>query len=73
MSFSSILNIDNFDVKNIDLTEIKKLESMLPKHKIMDKNIANKILDITLEGVNLCNDKIPTLDRWIGYLEGKKN
>ena len=49
MSFSSILNIDNFDVKNIDLSEIKRLELMLPKHKIMDKNIANKVLDITLE------------------------
>jgi hypothetical protein len=70
---AEVLNIEEFSVKNIDLSVIRELEGMLPKHKIMDKNIANKILDVTLEGVNLCNEKIPVIDRWLGELDSKKN
>ena len=72
-TFAQILNIEEFSVKDIDVSAIKELEGMLPKHKIMDKNIANKILDVTLEGVNLCNEKIPVIDRWLGELDSKKN
>ncbi|MDB2481535.1 hypothetical protein N9W84_00045 [bacterium] len=72
-TFAKILNINSFSVKDIDLSAIKELEDMLPKHKIMDKNIANKVLDVTLEGVNICNERIPVIDRWLGELESKKN
>ena len=72
-TFAKILNINSFSVKDIDLSAIKELENMLPKHKIMDKNIANRILDVTLEGVNLCNEKVPVIDRWLGELDSKKN
>jgi len=72
-SFDEKINISNFSISKMDLSEIDSLTSRLPRNGVFDLNIAEKVLIITLEGQNLCQEKIVILDRWIGNLEAKKN
>lgn len=64
---------DNFSITNIDIEPIKKIISMLPKSGIVDLNIAERGLLLTLEAQNLCQERIIELDRLIGSLESEKN
>ena len=72
-TLDEILNIDNFSVSSIDVSPIQELSNMLPKNGVVDLNVAEKSLIITLEGQNLCQEKVVVLERWIGYLEGLRN
>ena len=72
-SLEEILNIENFSVSSIDVSPIQELSDMLPKTGVVDLNVAEKSLIITLEGQNLCQEKVVLLDRWIGQLEGLRN
>ena len=72
-TLDSILNIDNFSISSVDVSSIQSLSDMLPKNGVVDVNIAEKSLIITLEGQNLCQEKVVLVDRWIGQLEGLKN
>ena len=68
-----ILSIENFSIGSIDVAPIQELSDMLPKNGVVDLNVAEKSLIITLEGQNLCQEKVVLVDRWIGNLEGLKN
>jgi hypothetical protein len=72
-TLESILDIDGFSISSIDVSGIQKLSDMLPKNGVVDVNIAERSLVITLEGQNLCQEKVVLVDRWIGYLEGERN
>ena len=72
-SLSELISIDNFSIENIDLTEINRLANYLPKTGIIDVNIAERCLVYTVEGQNLCQEKIAQLERWIGIKESNKN
>lgn len=72
-SFQDLMNINDFEIKDMDLSDIQKLENKLPKTGVFDLNIAEMGLVYTLEGQNLCQDKIAKIDRYIGYLAGQKN
>lgn len=72
-SFDKILNPNNFSIDKIDTSEIDKVNEMLPKNGIIDINIAEYGLVLTLNAVNYCQDKIPSIDRHIGQLESEKN
>jgi len=65
--------IDNFSMESIDISSIENIVNLLPSSGIVDSNIAEKGLLFTLEGQNLCQEKIVQIDRWIGYLESEKN
>ena len=71
--FGDKININGFSVENMDMSDIERIESDLPKNGIFDLNIAEKGLIITLEGQNACQDKIIKLDRYLGFLESHKN
>jgi len=72
-SLSELISIDNFSIENIDITEINRLATFLPKNGIIDVNIAERCLVYTVEGQNLCQEKIVQLERWIGIKESDKN
>ena len=67
------ISISNFSIENIDISGIEEVVSHLPKNGVLDPNIAEKGLLYTLEGQNLCQEKVVQVDRWIGQLESLKN
>lgn len=67
------VSISNFSIENIDISGIEEVIGLLPKNGVVDPNIAEKGLLYTLEGQNLCQEKIVQVDRWIGQLESLKN
>lgn len=67
------VSINNFSLQSIDISAIESIMNRLPANGIVDANIAERGLLFTLEGQNLCQEKIVQLDRWIGYLESNKN
>jgi hypothetical protein len=68
-----VLNLEDFSPEEIDLSALHSLMESLPRSGILDLNIAEQGLVITLEAQNLCQEKIALLDRYIGLLETKKN
>lgn len=72
-SLKKILSIDNFSIESIDISDIEDIIQKLPRNGVMDLNIAENCLILTLEGQNLCQEKIVTIDRWIGSLESQSN
>jgi len=73
MKLHEKLNIDSFSISSIDIKPIEDIVSSLPRNGIVDLNIAERCLLLTLEGQNLCQEKIVQIDRWIGHLESNKN
>lgn len=63
----------DFSIENIDIGPITEIISMLPKNGIVDLNIAERGLLLTLEAQNLCQERIIEIDRLIGQLESEKN
>lgn len=68
-----LLSLDNFSPEEIDISDLDKISAMLPANGVMDINIAEQGLILTLEGQNLCQEKIALLDRYIGLMDTKKN
>lgn len=62
-----------FTVKGIDLSSLNKLEEFLPKNGVIDLNIAEQGLVVTLEAQNFCQEIIIKLDQWISYKEADKS
>lgn len=67
------VSISGFAIESVDISGIDEVVAHLPKNGIVDPNIAEKGLLYTLEGQNLCQEKIVQVDRWIGQLESNKN
>jgi hypothetical protein len=72
-TFKDIVSIDGFSIEDIGLSDIEEIESMLPKNGVVDLNIAERGLIYTLEGQNLCQEKIAKIDRWVAVLDSRKN
>lgn len=72
-TLDDIFNIDNFEIKDLRIDDISRVEERLPKNGVFDLNIAEGGLIVTLEGQNLCQDKIAKIDRYLGFLEAEKN
>lgn len=70
---SEKVSISNFSIENIDVSSIDEVAHRLPKSGVVDPNIAEAGLLSTLEGQNLCQERIVQVDRWIGQLESLKN
>jgi len=75
MKFVDMVSVDGFSIKKLDVSTIVELEKKLPSNRnyAIDLNIASVGMIITLEGQNICQEKIALLDRYLGILEGKKN
>ena len=71
--FRERVNIAGFSIEDIDLSEIDRISDFLPKNGVIDINIAESALALTLEGQNLCQERIAQVDRWIGIKETEKN
>jgi hypothetical protein len=67
------VSISNISIENIDVSAIDEVVGHLPKNGVVDPNIAERGLLYTLEGQNLCQEKVVQVDRWIGQLESSKN
>jgi hypothetical protein len=65
--------LNNFSIEDIDVSEIDRISDYLPRNGVIDINIAESALALTLEGQNLCQEKIAQVDRWIGIKETDKN
>lgn len=66
MKFKNLINMDDFSIDNIDLSEIQKISLALPKNKVIDSNIAEKYIIATIEAQDLCQEKIIQVERLIG-------
>lgn len=71
--FKIELELNKFNVQELDFTDIFEVEQRLPRSGVFDLNIAEVGLLDTLRGENLCQDKIVLIDRYIGFLDGEKN
>lgn len=65
MRFKELINTQDFSIENLDLTEIQKISSSLPKTKVIDANIAELYLVSTIEAQDLCQEKMIQVERWI--------
>lgn len=72
-NFRDKIKMDSFSVENIDTEEIDSVSGWLPENGIIDVNIAEKGLVMTLHGQNVCQELIAKVDRWISIKEGDKN
>jgi hypothetical protein len=72
-TFKERINLDGFSIENIDLTDIDMYSKWLPKNGVIDINIAEQGLIVTLTAQNLCQEKITQVDRYIGIQESEKN
>ena len=68
-----IVSKKGFSIEDIDITPINDIINMLPKNGVVDLNIAERGLLLTLEAQNLCQEKIVQIDRLIGFLESQRN
>ena len=59
--FKYKINIENFSIDSMDISDIEEVEAKLPKSGIFDLNIAERGLVLTLEAQNICQDKIDQL------------
>lgn len=66
MKFKSVVNISEFSIEDMDLSDIMKLGKILPKNGVIDANIAEKYLITTIEAQDLCQEKIAQVDKYIG-------
>lgn len=71
--FRDIVDISGFSIEGIDLGGIEEIEGQLPKSGVIDINIAERGLVYTLEGQNICQEKIAQIDRWVAVLDSAKN
>jgi len=67
------ISINTFSIEDIDISPIESVIELLPTNGIVDSNIAEKGLLYTLEGQNMCQEKIVQIDRWISFLDSEKN
>lgn len=67
------VSISEFSIESIDISPIEEVIDNLPRSGVIDPNIAERGLLYTLEGQNLCQEKIVQIDRWIGKLDSEKN
>ena len=67
------LNISGFSIESLDIKDIEKISGFLPKNGVIDLNIAEVGLVLTLEGQNQCQEKLALVERWIGIKETEKN
>tara|TARA_B100000579_G_C22832476_1_gene856788 strand:+ start:745 stop:1287 length:543 start_codon:yes stop_codon:yes gene_type:complete len=72
-TFEDIASLDGFSIKKLNIDDIKKVELMMPSNGIVDINIAERGIVATLEGQNLCQEKLVKVERWIGLMESKKS
>lgn len=67
MKFKSVVNISDFNIDDLDLSEILKFGKILPKNGVIDANIAEKYLIVTIEAQDLCQEKIAQVDKFIAF------
>jgi len=68
-----ILSLEGFSPEEIDLSPLDSINGLLPTNGILDLNIAEQGLVLTLEGQNFCQERISLIDRYVGLFESKKN
>jgi hypothetical protein len=67
------LSIEGFEPSRIDTTYLDEIEDFLPDNGVIDVNICERGLVMTLQGQNYCQEIIATLERWIGRKESEKS
>lgn len=72
-TFKEKIVIEGFSVEEIDTSEIDQIAAWLPRNGIVDVNIAEQGIIMTLHGQNICQEKIIQIERWIGLLENERN
>lgn len=73
MKFGEKINIENFSVEDIDISEIEELTNWMPLNGVVDLNVAEQGLVKALHGQSVCQEIIIKIDRLIGTIEGKKS
>ena len=63
----------DLSVYDIDISTLNDITAQLPSNGIVDLNIAERCLVLTLEAQNFCQERIVQLDRLIGKLDSAKN
>lgn len=67
------LDITEFSVSDIDITELEDIIAWLPQTGVFDLNIAEQGLVKALHAENACQEYIAKLDRYIGSQEAEKS
>ena len=71
-TFGELADTKDFSIKKLNIDDIRKIEEVMPSNGIVDVNIAERGLVATLEGQNLCQEKLVKVERWIGIMESNK-
>lgn len=72
-TFKDKIEIEATSIENIDVTEIDKVSNWLPSNGIVDLNIAEQGLILTLHAQNMCQEKIIQIEKIIGTKETEKS
>jgi hypothetical protein len=71
-TLEKFLNIEDFTLEKIDISQIEDVEVFLPRNNAFDLNIAEKGLIHVLHAENFCQDSIIKIEKHISFLEKKK-
>jgi len=72
-TFRDRINLDSFSIEDMNTTEIDSVFDWLPSNGVMDVNIAERGLVMTLHAQNICQEHIAKVDRWTSIKESQKN
>jgi hypothetical protein len=72
-TFKEKIDITDFTIEGIDISQLDKVSDWLPKNGVIDLNIAEQGLFLTLHAQNFCQEQIVKVDRIIGVRESEKN
>ncbi len=72
-SLAKKVDLTGFSIETIDTSYLDEIANFLPKSGIVDLNIAEEGLVLTLHAQNFCQEQIVRIDRWISLKEADKN
>lgn len=72
-SFTEKMDLTDFSLEKLDISEIEKYSHWLPENNVIDLNIAEQGLIVTLQAQNILQEKITQLDLWISLKESEKD
>ena len=61
-SFLKFTNMDNFTIAALDISDIENISKWFPKGGVIDINLAERGMVLSLHGQNTCQEHITKID-----------
>lgn len=72
-NFLKIADLGDFEIASLDTSEIDRISDWFPKGGVIDLNVAERGMVLSLHGQNVCQEHIAKLDIWIGHKEASRS